>query len=219
MKHTYSNTAEQYCTFPLTELCVLRTFGGVDFSLIFICAQYVPEFLWDRLRASIQFPVMPKRAQYARFSGECLWYMCTHVVRFNVGERRGSMVPDLIPFIHRIVERGPAFAGPPLSNRRALSMESAYEFEFEYANIQIFKCGLASSGFQTQSALCVLALVCAVRAVFLTPESCVHPHSLFRRLRCSLGPNLLPSVQLPRERTARCSPWPRHPCATPARPV
>ena len=57
------------CVF-VTELCVLRTFGGVDFSLIFICAQYVPEFLWDRLRASIQFPVMPKRAQYARFSGE-----------------------------------------------------------------------------------------------------------------------------------------------------
>eukprot|EP01043_Picozoa_sp_COSAG02_P048127 COSAG02_NODE_4694_length_5086_cov_7.269045_4_plen_74_part_00 len=54
----------------ITELCVLRTFGGVDFSLIFISAQYVPEFLWDRLRASIQFPVMPKRAQYARFSGE-----------------------------------------------------------------------------------------------------------------------------------------------------
>ena len=53
-----------------TELCVLRTFGGVDFSLSFICAQSVPEFLWDRLRASIQFPVMPKRAQYARFSGE-----------------------------------------------------------------------------------------------------------------------------------------------------
>ena len=54
----------------VAELCVLRTFGGVDFSLIFICAQSVPEFLWDRLRASIQFPVMPKRAQYARFSGE-----------------------------------------------------------------------------------------------------------------------------------------------------
>eukprot|EP01043_Picozoa_sp_COSAG02_P035179 COSAG02_NODE_2503_length_8671_cov_20.133108_11_plen_89_part_00 len=54
----------------VAELCVLRTFGGVDFSLIFICAQSVSEFLWDRLRASIQFPVMPKRAQYARFSGE-----------------------------------------------------------------------------------------------------------------------------------------------------
>eukprot|EP01043_Picozoa_sp_COSAG02_P010114 COSAG02_NODE_350_length_24063_cov_47.131447_12_plen_226_part_00 len=54
----------------LTELCVLRTFGGVDFSLIFICAQSVPEFLWDRLRASIQFTVIPKRAQYGRFSGE-----------------------------------------------------------------------------------------------------------------------------------------------------
>eukprot|EP01043_Picozoa_sp_COSAG02_P106115 COSAG02_NODE_42109_length_387_cov_8.718750_1_plen_50_part_01 len=34
----------------VTELCVLRTFGCVDFSLIFICAQSVPEFLWDRLR-------------------------------------------------------------------------------------------------------------------------------------------------------------------------
>ena len=54
----------------VTELCVFRTFGGVDFSLIFICAQYVPEFLLDRLRASIQFPVMPERAQYARFGGE-----------------------------------------------------------------------------------------------------------------------------------------------------
>ena len=53
-----------------TELCVLRTFGGVDFSLVFICAQSVPEFLWDRLHASIQFPLIPKRAQYARFSGE-----------------------------------------------------------------------------------------------------------------------------------------------------
>ena len=54
----------------VAELCVLRTFGGVDFSLVFICAQSVSEFLWDRLRASIQFPVVPKRAQYARFSGE-----------------------------------------------------------------------------------------------------------------------------------------------------
>eukprot|EP01043_Picozoa_sp_COSAG02_P053896 COSAG02_NODE_6020_length_3870_cov_25.718377_3_plen_235_part_00 len=56
----------------VTELCVLRTFGGVDFSLIFICAQSVPEFLWDRLRASIQFQLVPKRAQYARFSGELM---------------------------------------------------------------------------------------------------------------------------------------------------
>eukprot|EP01043_Picozoa_sp_COSAG02_P025635 COSAG02_NODE_1447_length_12575_cov_8.479400_3_plen_93_part_00 len=55
----------------VAELCVLRTFGGADFSLIFIGAQSVSEFLWDRLRASIQFPVVPKRAQYARFSGEC----------------------------------------------------------------------------------------------------------------------------------------------------
>eukprot|EP01043_Picozoa_sp_COSAG02_P051102 COSAG02_NODE_5337_length_4424_cov_4.315376_7_plen_72_part_00 len=55
-------------TVLVAELCVLRTFGGVDFSLIFIYAQSVSEFLWDRLRASIEFPVMPKRAQYARFS-------------------------------------------------------------------------------------------------------------------------------------------------------
>eukprot|EP01043_Picozoa_sp_COSAG02_P042534 COSAG02_NODE_3623_length_6455_cov_5.274544_6_plen_54_part_01 len=50
------------------ELRVLRAFGGLDFSLIFIRAQSVPEFLWERLRASIQFPPMPKRAQHARFS-------------------------------------------------------------------------------------------------------------------------------------------------------
>ena len=62
----------------VAELCVLRTFGGVDFSLIFICAQSVPEVLWDRLRASIQFPVVPKRAQYARFSGE---YISSRTVR------------------------------------------------------------------------------------------------------------------------------------------
>eukprot|EP01043_Picozoa_sp_COSAG02_P106232 COSAG02_NODE_42231_length_386_cov_0.947735_1_plen_79_part_10 len=43
----------------ITELqCVLRTFGGVDFSLGFICGQSVSEFLWDRLRASIQLPVI-----------------------------------------------------------------------------------------------------------------------------------------------------------------
>ena len=59
----------------LAELSVLRTFGGVDFSQVFICAQSVPEFLWDRLRASIQFPLMPKRAQYARFSGEYVYSM------------------------------------------------------------------------------------------------------------------------------------------------
>eukprot|EP01043_Picozoa_sp_COSAG02_P101312 COSAG02_NODE_37365_length_442_cov_46.119534_1_plen_86_part_01 len=49
-----------------TELCVLCTFGSVDFSLVFICVQSVSEFLWDRLRASIQFPSMPKRAQSGR---------------------------------------------------------------------------------------------------------------------------------------------------------
>ena len=53
-----------------SELCVLRTFGSVDFSLVFICVQSVSEFLWDGLHASIEFPVMPKHAQYARFGGE-----------------------------------------------------------------------------------------------------------------------------------------------------
>eukprot|EP01043_Picozoa_sp_COSAG02_P084856 COSAG02_NODE_22615_length_746_cov_1.508501_1_plen_67_part_10 len=43
---------------------------GCRLFTYFYLAQSVPEFLWDRLRASIQFPVMPKRAQYARFSGE-----------------------------------------------------------------------------------------------------------------------------------------------------
>ena len=66
----FSSWTSRWETAFVTELCVLRTFEGVDFSLIFICAQSVPEFLWDRLRASIQFPLMPKRAQYARFSGE-----------------------------------------------------------------------------------------------------------------------------------------------------
>ena len=57
-------------TVLVTELCVLRTFGGVDFSLVFICVQSVSEFLWDGLHASIEFLVMPNHAQYARFGGE-----------------------------------------------------------------------------------------------------------------------------------------------------
>eukprot|EP01043_Picozoa_sp_COSAG02_P052953 COSAG02_NODE_5785_length_4036_cov_3.068834_2_plen_115_part_00 len=56
----------------VAELCVLRTFGGVNFSLVFICAQSASEFLWDGLHASIEFPVVPKHAQYARFGGECV---------------------------------------------------------------------------------------------------------------------------------------------------
>ena len=52
------------------EPCVLHTFGSVDFPLGFICGQSVSEFLRDGLPASIQFPVMPKHAQYARFGGE-----------------------------------------------------------------------------------------------------------------------------------------------------
>eukprot|EP01043_Picozoa_sp_COSAG02_P017272 COSAG02_NODE_779_length_17271_cov_30.596261_7_plen_80_part_00 len=43
------------------------------FYWFFICVQSVSEFLWDGLHASIEFPVMPKHAQYARFGGEdCL---------------------------------------------------------------------------------------------------------------------------------------------------
>ncbi len=58
----------------VTEPCVLdlvlHTFGSIEFSLVFVCGQSVSEFLWDILPASIQFPVMPKRAQYARFGQE-----------------------------------------------------------------------------------------------------------------------------------------------------
>eukprot|EP01043_Picozoa_sp_COSAG02_P019766 COSAG02_NODE_962_length_15608_cov_16.347692_8_plen_94_part_00 len=76
----------------VTELCVVRTFGGVDFSLVFIRVQFVSEFLWDRLRASIQFPVMPKRAQYVRFSGECAIRTKTTVCAPVAGrQRRGAV--------------------------------------------------------------------------------------------------------------------------------
>ena len=71
-------------------LCVLRTFGGVDFSLTFICGQSVSEFLWDRLPASIQFPVMPKRAQYARFSGELTSAGMQNVSRRHFGQESAS---------------------------------------------------------------------------------------------------------------------------------
>eukprot|EP01043_Picozoa_sp_COSAG02_P008488 COSAG02_NODE_273_length_26316_cov_13.661060_6_plen_103_part_00 len=68
----------------------MRTVRGVDFSLCFICVQSVSEFLWDRLRASIQFPVMPKRAQYARFSGECTDHHGHHCAQSRQpGERHG----------------------------------------------------------------------------------------------------------------------------------
>eukprot|EP01043_Picozoa_sp_COSAG02_P065580 COSAG02_NODE_9942_length_2069_cov_1.879695_1_plen_86_part_10 len=67
-------------TLLLPNCAYCARLGGVDFSVTFICAQYVPEFLWDKLRASIQFPLMPKRAQYARFSGElsCPHHGSTH---------------------------------------------------------------------------------------------------------------------------------------------
>ena len=35
----------------------------------------VPAFPWDRLGASIEFPVIPKRAQYAQFGCQCT---CTY---------------------------------------------------------------------------------------------------------------------------------------------
>eukprot|EP01043_Picozoa_sp_COSAG02_P052912 COSAG02_NODE_5773_length_4049_cov_2.289873_1_plen_119_part_00 len=112
----------------VTELCVLRTFGGVDFSLIFVCAQSVPEFLWDRLRASIQFPVMPKRAQYARFSGQCVHFnimvpfecpwrveefrstffrRCSHmcIILFKLIERKWYFFPVLCIVYRRILAR------------------------------------------------------------------------------------------------------------------
>eukprot|EP01043_Picozoa_sp_COSAG02_P043709 COSAG02_NODE_3833_length_6173_cov_11.264076_4_plen_185_part_00 len=79
----------------VSELCVLRTFGSADFSLVFICAQSVPEFLWDRLRASIQFPVMPESAQYARFRGECAVAAKSTVgdtIRDAAGGGRGAAV-------------------------------------------------------------------------------------------------------------------------------
>eukprot|EP01043_Picozoa_sp_COSAG02_P102821 COSAG02_NODE_38839_length_424_cov_0.809231_1_plen_50_part_10 len=49
-----------YRHFLIPEQCVLRTFGSVDFSLIFICGQSVSAFLWDRLHASVKFTVMRK---------------------------------------------------------------------------------------------------------------------------------------------------------------
>ena len=58
-------------TLLLPNCAYCARLGVSTFHWFFICAQSVPEFLWDRLRASIQFTVMPKRAQYARFSGEC----------------------------------------------------------------------------------------------------------------------------------------------------
>ena len=84
--------AVQCCTVILytvqfAELCVLRTFGSPQIPLVFICPQSVPAFPWDRLGASIEFPVIPKRAQYAQFGCQnphgvrllpdrlvCLWY-------------------------------------------------------------------------------------------------------------------------------------------------
>ena len=102
----------------VTELCA--SFGGVDFSLGFICVQSVSEFLWDRLRASIQFPVMPKRAQYARFSGEhsraLIYNSCTRTVQ-PVGFQHSSRLV-LVVFGPARARRPPP-AGSSLVLRRS----------------------------------------------------------------------------------------------------
>eukprot|EP01043_Picozoa_sp_COSAG02_P037863 COSAG02_NODE_2874_length_7845_cov_4.528660_4_plen_109_part_00 len=62
----------------VAELCVLRTFGVSTFHLFLSARNMSLNFIWDRLPASIQFPVMTKRAQYARFSGECTCTLYCH---------------------------------------------------------------------------------------------------------------------------------------------
>ena len=104
----------------VAELCALRTFEGVDFSLIFICAQSVPEFLWDRLRASIQFPLMPKRAQYARFSGEA-----TTAVRSWPGDR-GIRAAGLRRYEATTQSGGPKPQPAPAGGGREFSMSYLY---------------------------------------------------------------------------------------------
>eukprot|EP01043_Picozoa_sp_COSAG02_P093615 COSAG02_NODE_30119_length_556_cov_17.564551_1_plen_156_part_00 len=73
---SFFNTSRRlYIHILLFRICyrtvrIAHVWGCRLFADFHLRAQYVPEFLWDRLRASIQFPVMPKRAQYARFSGD-----------------------------------------------------------------------------------------------------------------------------------------------------
>eukprot|EP01043_Picozoa_sp_COSAG02_P070545 COSAG02_NODE_12534_length_1529_cov_14.772113_1_plen_136_part_10 len=55
----YSPGAARVLYMFVTELCVLRTFGGVDFSLIFICAQSVPEFFGTYCAQVFNFPSCP----------------------------------------------------------------------------------------------------------------------------------------------------------------
>eukprot|EP01043_Picozoa_sp_COSAG02_P056270 COSAG02_NODE_6650_length_3436_cov_3.932673_3_plen_189_part_00 len=107
----------------VAELCVLRTFGGVDFSLISICVQYVPEFLWDRLRASIQFHVMPGRRR-------CVQKPC--------------MIPCRTPHIIAVHGRRRAQALPASSVRRSENLDQSiflsilgYIYHIEICNIQI----------------------------------------------------------------------------------
>eukprot|EP01043_Picozoa_sp_COSAG02_P039995 COSAG02_NODE_3202_length_7181_cov_25.177210_2_plen_101_part_00 len=99
MRNTHSSVTKVVSTVQLyvfvAELCVLRTFGGLDFLLFFICAQSVSEFLWDRLRASIQFHVMPKRTQYARFSGESVVDLISDYNLVFMGEERACGPSDL----------------------------------------------------------------------------------------------------------------------------
>ena len=59
---------------PLYQLILADIFcrvGGLGTVTVITRGQSVSEFLRDGLPASIQFPVMPKHAQYARFGGEC----------------------------------------------------------------------------------------------------------------------------------------------------
>ena len=85
------------CIVYLLPNCAYCARLGVStFHWFFICRQSVSEFLWDRLPASIQFPVMPKRAQYARFSGEYVRGIRT--VQLYVPHYRYRKLPNSDPF-------------------------------------------------------------------------------------------------------------------------
>ena len=81
----------------LAELCVLRTFGSPQIPLVFICPQSVPAFPWDRLGASIEFPVIPKRAQYAQFG--CQYRYGTYYEWYGTCQYRygSATVPAVVP--------------------------------------------------------------------------------------------------------------------------
>ena len=59
-KGAHCTRLEHECdTMFVTELCVLRTFEGVNFSLIFICAKYVPDFFGTDCAQVFNFPSCP----------------------------------------------------------------------------------------------------------------------------------------------------------------